>query len=505
LAAVAAAGCLGAMHASAADIVYQDHFDNDGLDTNTGIGGGAASVDTTPVEWSVGMWDDNGNLTSTGGNWGGTSANAYSLNGFDLRNGFKLEVTYNIVNAQSRLTIGLVDEAGADSPDIAVIPTSGTLSYHGIFFNPVAYDSKNRFPDAPGLQFSDGTNPRQRLSNDQTNGAGGTHTLVLEMDPASNWSYSVDEAAPTTGTIGGAGFDLTPRYRFVVRNQVSSQANNIQSVTLSTTLSKAPFPLIITPNDENPGNYDFEWPSQAGKLYDLVSDTVLSTSISTWPVWDGRTNLPPDGATTTLTNVPGGPDLKRFFAVVEKSPPPLLEEGFETGDGGFTLKTTGGSFTPVGSPWAHGDPDSTGGGGTVSTGNGGSTHCWGTDIGSPGLYANPTETCLRSTVIDLTGVAAAQLTFAEALDLEAGDTAVVNLIDDTTDAVIAAAIYTAVDGDITNADWAEVPAINLAAGVGRRVRIEWCFSGQAPAADYMGWYIDDVVVSQGTATFKSST
>jgi hypothetical protein len=34
--------------------------------------------------------------------------------------------------------------------------------------------------------------------------------------------------------------------------------------------------LIITPNAATPGNYDFEWDSQEGKLYDLVSATDLS-------------------------------------------------------------------------------------------------------------------------------------------------------------------------------------------------------------------------------------
>ncbi len=230
-----------------ADVIYQDNFDNDGLATNTGIGGGAAFIDTTPSTdpARLGAWGDDGNLTSTdaGGGWGGSSANAYSLNGFDLQNGFTLEVTYNVVNVQTRLTIGLVEEAGAvlDASGLATSGAGGTP--YGIVFNPAAHDNGtkrngwvNRYPNAPGLQFSDGSSVTQ-LSDAQARGTG-THTLVLQMDAASNWSYSVDGAVATTGTIGGAGFDLTRDYRFFVRNQQSSIANNIQSVT-----------LIMTPPD----------------------------------------------------------------------------------------------------------------------------------------------------------------------------------------------------------------------------------------------------------------
>ena len=155
------------------------------------------------------------------------------MNGFDLQNGFTLEVTYNVVDVQSRLTIGLLEEAGAVQ-DAGGLATSGAVPYHGIVFNPVAYDGQNRYPNAVGLQFSDGTNATQQLSDAQARGGVGIHTLVLQMDADSNWSYSVDGAVATTGTIGGAGFDLTRDYRFFVRNQQSSIANNIQSVTLST-------------------------------------------------------------------------------------------------------------------------------------------------------------------------------------------------------------------------------------------------------------------------------
>ncbi|MCF7733716.1 MAG: hypothetical protein K9N23_18655, partial [Akkermansiaceae bacterium] len=83
--------------------------------------------------------------------------------------------------------------------------------------------------------------------------------------------------------------------------------------------------LTITPNASTPGNFDFEWDSQEGKLYDLVSATDLTAAPDTWPVYLGNENIPGTAPTNTLTGVPGsGPT--RFFAVVEKDLPPLLSE-----------------------------------------------------------------------------------------------------------------------------------------------------------------------------------
>ncbi len=185
----------------------------------------------------------------------------------------------------------------------------------------------------------------------------------------------------------------------------------------------------------------------------------------------------------------------RLFARLEVSglPAILFSADFEEDNGGFIVTTE------QGTPWAWGDPDSTGPGGSVTTGNGGSANCWGTGIGNPGYFIDPTTTALRSPVIDLTGVTSATLFFAQALDLEAGDTAVVNIIDDDSDTVIAPAVYTATDGSGTTAIWAGANggmAIPIPVGaLGQKVRIEWKLRGFGGSSDdYMGWYIDDVVV-----------
>jgi hypothetical protein len=253
---------------------------------------------------------------------------------------------------------------------------------------------------------------------------------------------------------------------------------------------------------QNGADFDFEWDSQPGKLYDLLASTDLATPIADWPVYDDGVTLhdeiPSAGGTTTRSAVPSA-DPRRFFAIREYDappPPPLLFADFEgDDDGGFTV------VTPVGSAWVRGAPTSTDNGGTpnpggsVTSGNSGSTNCWGTNLGNPGFYANPTTTRLRSPVIDMTGITAAELSFAQALNLPNTDSAVVNLISPTTDDIIAAGIHTSVDGVPNSAAWSVVNGISLSAGANQEFRIEWVLSGTGgDTQDYMGWYIDDVSV-----------
>ena len=88
------------------------------------------------------------------------------------------------------------------------------------------------------------------------------------------------------------------------------------------------FPLAIT---RTGANHDFSWPSQSGKVYDLLSSTDLSTAPATWAVYDpdgpGGNDPYGDILATTPTNllsaIPGsGP--ARFFVVAEKDAVPAF-------------------------------------------------------------------------------------------------------------------------------------------------------------------------------------
>jgi len=301
--------------------------------------------------------------------------------------------------------------------------------------------------------------------------------------------------AANRGTEGGVD-DLAIYEGLLTTDQIAA----LHAGTLAPTDIPAPlrpFPLAIKPNRTNSGNYDFEWESKDGKVYDLVSATALTTPPDTWPVWNGHANLPSGGTSTVLMDISGGGPA-RFFAVLEKALPPLLAADFESGPGGFV------ATTDAGTPWEYGTPNSSddGGvanpGGTVTSGNGDSSKCWGTDIGNPGSYADPTtNACLTSPSIDLNDVTGAELRFAQALDLAPGDSAVVRIIDASTGNSITSGDFplTITDANTSRADWNDAGPYALP--VGAEIRIEWCFSGNgADTDDYIGWYLDDVVVSQ---------
>ena len=251
--------------------------------------------------------------------------------------------------------------------------------------------------------------------------------------------------------------------------------------------SQNPFAV---PLDAAAGTFSFTRRDDA--LTGLFSGVETSTDLVMWTEDTGAVLTPgaPDAngvETVAVTLSPGLLSAPKLFVRVVQDDGILFAANFEDDNDGFTMVTT------AGSDWTFGAPSSSGLGGDVLAGNGGSTNCWGTDIGNPGEYAVPTITKLRSPVIDLTNVAGAQLSFAQALDLETNDRAVVNIIAEAGDTVIAT-VYTAADADINSADWEAVPAIDLAAGVGMKVRLEWAFTGGT--LEYLGWYIDDVTVSE---------
>jgi hypothetical protein len=98
--------------------------------------------------------------------------------------------------------------------------------------------------------------------------------------------------------------------------------DRIYFLSVATLAVPVPVQIVITPNSGTPGSFDFSWNSNAGKVYDLVSSTDLSTAPDTWPVWQGHSGIPTNHpAANTLTNIPGGGDPKRFFSVIEKQAP----------------------------------------------------------------------------------------------------------------------------------------------------------------------------------------
>jgi len=259
-----------------------------------------------------------------------------------------------------------------------------------------------------------------------------------------------------------------------------------------------PFPVSITQNPDTPGTFDFEWASQPGKLYDLLTSIDLAEPVADWPVYDDGVTLheaiPSAGETTTRTAVPSA-DPRRFFAVHEYDappPPPLFFFDFEENDGGFTVVTTG-----AGSAWAYGEPDAEIENViTIQGGNDGSAKAWGVNL--TGTYAAGTVTSLRSPPIDLGGLAegtGVQLSYALAIDMASGASLVVRVIAEDSDTVIGDELQSI--NAQTSATWAEAGPFDLPEdAIGEIVRIEWLFTGPTDSTAFLGPYIDDVQVTE---------
>jgi len=280
--------------------------------------------------------------------------------------------------------------------------------------------------------------------------------------------------------------------------ELSATDNGDGTFTVAVVDTATTFPLTITKNPDTPGTFDFEWASQPGKLYDLVSSTDLDTPILTWPVYDpdGEGGEEPfgdiesGGLTTTLTDVPGdGP--RRFFAVVEKDGPPVFFADFET---------DGAGFTPVGAPndWAWGTPDSDNSEGLVITGgNDDSTGAWATVLGTGGSPSGTIDTdadsILRSPDIDLTGISGARLSFAAAYDAAAGDTIEVRVFDADTDDLLDT-ISPVDTGLNASSDWTTLGPFDLSAADDTNIYLEFRYQGNSN--QFIGLYIDDVTVTR---------
>ena len=140
-------------------------------------------------------------------------------------------------------------------------------------------------------------------------------------------TQSVSLIKPLTGSNSAQFFDLSAQSgkRYVKLEVISTFYDSNEYAVLSEVMFTGtaapepapPFIVTITPNADNPnpGYYDFSWESKSNKVYSLVSSSDLSTPISSWEVWDGLTGL-----TSPTTNVYGGGNTKRFFAVVENDP-----------------------------------------------------------------------------------------------------------------------------------------------------------------------------------------
>jgi len=318
-------------------------------------------------------------------------------------------------------------------------------------------------------------------------------TLALALSTAASpTDNNVHQSVTGTGTWLQMSLPtinhVYPHGSSIIDNRNEHQS--LVDLRLIATSTSEPAPFAITDIMlTQPDSVNLTFNSEPGKLDEVLSGSDLSAinqSEGTVAANAARTRFT---RTAALTH-------REFFRVADPgSTPPLGFTAFENGDDGFT-NTSFGSKTD----WKHGLPDSSGVGGIIAAGHGGTGKCWASNLGDSagkggaGVNATGTDASLRSPVIDLTDVTAASVTFAQAMDLAPTHAAVVNIIEESTGTVIAPAIHTFTpDLQTTDSAWRMVAPIPIpAAALGRRMRIEWRFTGDGDNP-YMGGYIDDVV------------
>ena len=226
----ALAACLMFAGQASADIVFQDNFDNDGLATNTGTGGGFSQFTTS------GSLSDDGNLTapSTGHNGRG---NFLTQNSFDLTGGFTLTASFDVGTGASvqgnasRAAIGLVPSTVAQGRSGGVFGLPDTIAVNTIQFND---------PDLLGL-FYEGTQLDDTLAVDAA--AGFEDVVISVAANGLDYTYSIGGAS-VSGTLASA-FDFSQEYRVEGIFQDAELFGTYQSITLHVGTTAVPEPTSL--------------------------------------------------------------------------------------------------------------------------------------------------------------------------------------------------------------------------------------------------------------------
>ncbi|MFC5050755.1 Ig-like domain-containing protein [Rubritalea spongiae] len=199
-----------------ANLLYEDTFDNDGLSSNTGVGGGAVNKTIQGHSWT----DDGDATFNTAGTSYTRRAILYSENSFQSDTGFRLTVNF---------TTGSIGDLAAHNLSFGLVSTDTDLSsYTG--FNPFLTDTSvysvgaNVTADigeaSRGLNFTDGSTTTT-LDQSGTRAqfkAGESCEVTLEIGIGGYWCYRIDGEYEASGVLL-EGFDLSKSYHVVVYGQ----------------------------------------------------------------------------------------------------------------------------------------------------------------------------------------------------------------------------------------------------------------------------------------------
>ncbi|CAA6694954.1 MULTISPECIES: hypothetical protein [unclassified Lentimonas] len=199
-----------------AEILYHDTFDQDGLTTNKGVGGGAVSRSIQSHSWA----DDGNAVYRSTGVGDSDRAILFSKDSFQSDTGFKLTVRYFTDSLRGAgghdLSIGLIrSDSGLASYD-GLNPFRANSSVYGIGLNVIADGGTA----GQGIHFSNGSSNEQLdQSGTRAQFVGGAATTVtLEIEKGGYWCYRIDGVYEDSGVLV-EGIDLSQSYHVVVYGQ----------------------------------------------------------------------------------------------------------------------------------------------------------------------------------------------------------------------------------------------------------------------------------------------
>jgi hypothetical protein len=225
---------LGLLVAGAAQaaLLYSDTFDNDGLETNEGTGGGIVNRTIYGDSWSE---TSNGLEYNAGATNYERRAAAYSENSFQSDGGFELTVNYFTSSigdvAANLFSFGLVSTATDMS----------TYSGYNIFGTDTGVTALGVNITAGqvsrGLWYADGasTTLLDESGTTQQFVASTVTPVVISVEADGNggadWSYSINGVTEASGNI--ATFDFASEYQFVTYAQDDGFTRYIDSVSVT--------------------------------------------------------------------------------------------------------------------------------------------------------------------------------------------------------------------------------------------------------------------------------
>jgi hypothetical protein len=450
---------------------------NDGIrEPDNNAGGKGWEPDGTPLTEAKGYF------TYPGENNGGQPSVTWT---FDLPNGVVVNAVYANFGSRGSSDRALYSYAeGAASDSVTVnqhpAPSNGDLVLSWTDSDKVSHNSNfQRIFEGPiTVAGGDGFEFQAR---DQGGNAAHIDAVVIDVGSGSG-DYFI-------WADGFTGIDLGDPDADFDRDGLSNDTERLFGLDPTDPASANP---ISIPLDAAAGTLSFTRRDDA--LTGKFARVETSTDLVMWTEDSGAMLAAgdPDAGgieSVSVTLSPGLLSAPTLFVRIVQDDGVIFAANFEDANGGFV---------PVGTPndWAWGAPNSDNDAGLIlTTGNRGSTNCWGTRLGegtaASSVITLGADSILRGPDLDLTGVTAAEFRFAAAVDANTGDTLEILVKEAGTGAVLET-ITPATPPATT--DWANFGPFGLPSAAGKNVYLEFRFQG-ADAA-YIGLYIDDVTVSK---------